>query len=233
MTWLRGDAVTGRVDGLPASLDTVVLAVAPRTGSDHYHDTYPPAARGALAIAAAAGAARIVYTSSTGVYGGRDGAIVTEASRRSGGGASNSALIEAEDTLLGARSLSACVLRVAGIYGPGRDPRQRFRRAEALAERGEYWVNLAHRDDIVAAMLHAMSLAEAPAVLNVCDGAATKAADICRWLAAAEGRDVEGLAFDNESQATRSNQRVSNAALVASGWSSAYPSFREGFTHGI
>lgn len=231
--WIRGDATAGHVADLPASLDIVVLAVAPRAGTDQYHDIYPPAARGAVAIARASGAARLVYTSSTGVYGGRDGALVTETSSRAGGGDSAAALIEAEDAVLGAHGVDATVLRVAGIYGPGRDPRPRFRQAGSLPERGEYWVNLAHRDDIVAAILHVPMFVDAPAVLNVSDGAFARAADVCRWLARDEGTDESTLVFGNDAPASRNNQRVSNAALVATGWVPQYASFREGFARGL
>jgi len=231
--WIRGDVAAGHIAALPASLDVLVLAVAPRAGADQYRDVYPPAARSAVAIATATGATRLLYTSSTGVYGGRDGALVAETSSRAGAGESSAALMEAEDVLFDATNLRPTVLRVAGIYGPGRDPRPRFRQAGSLPERGEYWVNLAHRDDIVAAILHVGALAHPPSVLNVSDGASTRAADVCRWLAATEGRDVGTLEFGNETQASRNNQRVGNSALVATGWTPHYASFREGFTRGL
>ncbi len=233
ITWLAGDLATGEVAGLPTQLDAVILSVAPSSGADSYEDTYPPAARTALAIAAASGAKAVVYTSSTGVYGEHDGGWVEEATPRRGAGPGNQALIEAEDTLLQSERGGVTVLRVAGIYGPGRDPRSRYAHPAMLPSRGQYWTNLAHQTDIVGAILHTLSHEGAPRALNVSDGNPALAADVARWCAAERGQDPATLVFDNDAPLSRSNQRVSNAALRATGWEPQFPSFREGFTHGV
>jgi nucleoside-diphosphate-sugar epimerase len=167
------------------------------------------------------------------VYGGRDGARVDETTPRRGEGPGNRALIEAEDTLLDAGLVGVTVLRVAGIYGPGRDPRPRFAQPAVLPMRGEYWVNLAHQADIVAAIAASLAYGGATRVLNVSDGAPATAAEIARWCAAERGLDPESLDFSGEGAPARSNQRVSNAALVATGWRARFPSYREGFTEGL
>ncbi len=233
VTWLRGDIASGVVEHLPSRLDAVVLTVAPSRGADAYDATYPPSAAAAVAVARASGARCFLYTSSTGVYGGHDGAWVTETTERLAVGGANAALIAAEDIILASELAAPTVLRVAGIYGPGRDPRARMRKAEALPQRGEYWTNLAHRDDIVSAMLHVLALPAAPRVLNVSDGSPRRAADVARWLAELEGTDPATLSFSNDAARSRNDQRVSNAALVATGWVPAYPSFREGFALGL
>lgn len=222
----------GSLRGLPEALDAVVLAVAPGGGTT-YEDTYPPAARVAVALAQAGGARALVYTSSTGVYGGRDGVPVDESTPRAGEGPGNRALVAAEDILLGAGLSGVTVLRVAGIYGPGRDPRARFAQPGLLPLRGEYWVNFAHRDDIVTAITGCAGYVGAPRVLNVADGAPETAAAIARWCAAARGIDPASLIFAGEGTPARSNQQVVNAALLATGWRPKYPSYREGFTSGL
>ena len=233
VTWLRGDIAHGVIEGLPETLDAIVLTVAPSGRGDGYDETYPPAASAAMSLAVSHHANRVLYTSSTGVYGGREGTWVTEQSPRLGVSGSNEALIRAEDIVMGPRDVGATVFRVSGIYGPERDPRGRMQHASALAQRGEYWVNLAHRDDIVSAMLHTLGLDQAPAVLNISDGSPTRAADVARWLAARRGEDPATLIFSNADQRSRNDQRVSNAALVATGWLPAFPSFREGFSGGL
>lgn len=231
--WVRGDLAGGVLTDLPDVLDVVVLAVAPSRGADGYADTYPPAAQAAVTLAERSGARSLLYTSSTGVYGGRDGAWVTEASPRLGAGESNEALTAAEDIVLSCAASRPTVLRVAGICGPGRDPRARMAAAASLPQRGEYWVNLVHRDDIVSALLHIMTLAQPPSVLNCSDGAPTLAADVARWLVAAAGGDPAQLVFGNDGVRSRNDQRVSNAALVATGWQPRYPTFRESLTLGL
>jgi nucleoside-diphosphate-sugar epimerase len=225
--WLAGDVATGTVAGLPDALDAVVLALAPGRGADDYAATYVAGARGALALARRTGA-RLVYTSSTGVYGVQDGAWVTEASPRQGSGPSHDALCAAEDVLLGQDAVPVTVLRVAGIYGPGRDPAGRYRDPAALARGGDHWINLAHRDDIAAAIGHLLALAEAPRLLNCADGAPALAREVCAWLAARRGEDPASLAFTGTRAPARSNQRVSSAALQATGWRPRYASVREG-----
>ena len=231
--WVQGDIRLGDVAGLPAQLDVVVLTVAPSRGTDEYESVYPPAATAAVKVAHDAGARLLLYTSSTGVYGGRDGSTVTELSQRLGAGKTNAALIAAEDIVLASVSARPTVLRVSGIYGPGRDPRDRFRHPERLSMRGEYWVNLVHRDDIVAAMLHTLQLPVAPRIINVSDGSPTRACDVARWLARAEDKDADALRFENSDAPARNDQRVSAEALLTTGWAPRYASFREGFSFGL
>jgi nucleoside-diphosphate-sugar epimerase len=234
LTWLAADLASGAVGGLPATLDAVVLSVAPGRGrGDSHGDTYPPAARTAVAVVRATGARALVYTSSTGVYGERRGAWVDELTPRHGQGPGNRALIQTEDILLQSGLTAVTILRVAGIYGPGRDPRARFAHPGLLPARGRCWVNLAHRHDIVSAIVASTCHEGAPRVLNVSDGTPTLAADVARWCAVVRGQDPKTLVFDNDEPPTRSNQRVSNAALTATGWRPEFPSFREGFTSGL
>lgn len=232
VTPVVADLTAGPPPGVPAELDAVVLTAAPG-GGDTYAGTYPPVARAAVALARATGARSLVYTSSTGVYGGRDGAWVDESSPRAGSGPGHAALCEAEDLILGAGLSGVTVLRVAGIYGPGRDPRPRYAEPGRLPLRGGCWVNLAHREDIVAAILGGLDHRGAPRLLNVSDGAPATAAEVARWCAAQMGADPAALAFDNDAPPQRSNQRVAVGALLATGWRPAYPSFREGFARGL
>ncbi|MDP3499066.1 MAG: NAD(P)-binding domain-containing protein [Myxococcales bacterium] len=229
LTWLAADLQHLEPHQLEGPLDAVVLCVAPSPG-DSYDSTYPPGARAALALARHHDSTHLVSTSSTGVYGGRDGEVVTEASLRRGGPPS---LLESEDVLLGADRPGTTVLRVAGLYGPGRDPRDRYREPSRLPNGGAHWVNLVHHHDVVGAILLALTWRGAARVLNVADGAPTLAKDICRHLAALDGRDADALHFPPTAPSARSNQRIDVTALRATGWRPRYPSFREGFAHGL
>src|SRR5690606_32116299 len=79
------------------------------------------------------------------------------------------------------------VLRLAGIYGPGRHYLldQLREGAGTLAGRGEHHLNLIHRDDIVTAILAAFT---APAhvesgIFNVADDNAAPKAAVVQWIA--------------------------------------------------
>jgi nucleoside-diphosphate-sugar epimerase len=229
LTWLSADLQRLEPSTVPGPIDAVVLCVAPGPG-DGYASTYPPAARAALSLARHHRARHLVYTSSTGVYGERDGAVVTEASPRQGGPPE---LLEAEDALLTSGARGVTVLRVAGLYGPGRDPRPRYRDPARLPSGGNHWVNLVHHEDVAAAIEHVLVWDGPPRVLNLSDGSPTLARDVCRHLAEVEGRDWRALAFTDTPPSARSNQRVDGAALRATGWAPRFPSFREGFATGL
>jgi nucleoside-diphosphate-sugar epimerase len=73
---------------------------------------------------------RVVYLSTTGVYGDRAGAIVDEDSRPAPQSTRAMRRLAAESALrawAAARAISWCVLRIPGIYGPGRMPVERLR----------------------------------------------------------------------------------------------------------
>lgn len=219
--------------------DLVVAMVAPdRARGDDHERTYPAAAAAAARIATETGARALCWVSSTGVYGYADGREVTEASLRAADSPSQRALCEAEDTILAAASdtLRVGVLRASGLYGPGRDPAPRYRDAAALAPRAAMWVNLAWRDDVIAAVrcwtAHALSDTVPPAVLNVSDSTPLTVAECARLVARADGRafvmpepapDALPLAAP-----TRSNQRIRVDALRALGWTPAVPNLRAG-----
>ncbi|MBK8166882.1 MAG: hypothetical protein IPK64_13145 [bacterium] len=224
---VAADLAAGPPAGLPERLDAIVLAVAPGGSADSYASTYPPAARAAVALARATAARSIVYTSSTGVYGGKNGEWVDEKSPRSGAGPGQAALCEAEDLLLESGLTGVTVLRIAGIYGPGREICPRYANSEKLPLRGSCWVNLAHRDDIVAAMVLALQYSGSPRVLNVCDGAPAQASEVARWCAGVRGEAPDAQKFNCDDPPTRSNQRISNAALRDLGWRPRFASFRE------
>jgi len=227
VTCLAADLGAGPPAGLPARLDAIVLTVG-GGAADTYAATYPPAARAAVALAEATAARSLVYTSSTGVYGGKNGEWVDERSPRSGSGPGHAALCEAEDLLLSSGLAGVTVLRVAGIYGPGRTICPRYADPSRLPLRGGCWVNLAHRDDIVAAIRLALGHRGAPRVLNVCDGAPATAAEVARWCAGSRGEDPDALVFSCDDPPSRSNQRVSPATLAGLGWRPRYGSFRDG-----
>lgn len=79
---------------------------------------------------------------------------------------------------------SAIVLRVAGIYGPGRNPIEWIRTGRI--SRSRKYVNLIHVDDLVAACLAALMHGQSGEVYNVSDGTPRTWNEICeeverRW----------------------------------------------------
>ena len=113
---------------------------------------------------------RIVYTSTTGVYGDCGGAWVTETSPLNPGSDRASRRADAE-TQLQQFPGHTVILRVAGIYGPGRLPIDRVKaRMPVLREEEAPYSNRIHVDDLAAACLAAMDRGEPGAAYNVADG---------------------------------------------------------------
>lgn len=122
--------------------------------------------------ALAPGVERFIYISSTGVYGQTDGSWVDEQSPCRPTRESGRLLLAAEQILtrhpLGRRTI---VLRLAGLYGPGRI----LRKAQRLAASASYaatsgFVNLIHVDDAADVVLAAEARAKPPTRYLVSDG---------------------------------------------------------------
>ena len=224
ITALAGDIRTASRDAhvmqsLPSHLDHLVVCIAPNMSSgDGYEDTYPIAARGALQLAAARACRSLLYTGSTGVYGRTDGSVCAETDDITPRDDRQDALRRAELHLMDrqvAPGTGRTILRVAGLYGPGRDPAARFR---SMSTGGDVWCNMAWRDDVMDAMRQRLSdppPAGETAIYNCADGTPLRASTIARALgtastAAATTGGVQG--------AGRSNQRISSRALQATGW---------------
>ena len=92
----------------------------------------------------------VVYTSSTGVYGSKVEGVVTEATAVDPATDSARAVVAAETWLAG-QTDRLTVLRLAGLYGPDRDPADFFRNRSEVPD-GDAPVNMVHRADVVRAI---------------------------------------------------------------------------------
>jgi len=135
----------------PGSLEVprgAIVVCASPPGAD-------PAGEIAALLAAARDAARIVYVSSTGVYGPGGGAWVDESWPIAPITGSGRARVAAEAALAGS-AVSWIALRAAGIYGPGRGLVERIRGgAYRVVGDGTGHVARIHVADLVAAIVRA------------------------------------------------------------------------------
>ncbi len=177
---------------------------------------------------------RIVYISSTAVYGQVGGAWVDEDSPCRPDRPSGRIVLAAEEVLRRHPwSDRAIILRLAGLYGPGRLPKM----AEVLAGKplvvpGHAYVNLIYVDDAVSAVLAAENRATAPRTYNVADGCPVARREFYRALAARLGRPaVEFVepAADQAAAARGGDKRVSNRRMREElGIALVCPTYREG-----
>ncbi|WP_005224741.1 SDR family oxidoreductase [Marichromatium purpuratum] len=134
---------------------------------------------------------RLVYVSTTGVYGDCDGAWVDESQPLRPVADRAWRRLDAECVLREWRARSGgelVILRVAGIYGPDRLPLARLRSGQPLvrAEEAPY-SNRIHVDDLVATCRAAMARGGDGEVYNVSDGRPSTMTEYFRAVAAAAG----------------------------------------------
>jgi nucleoside-diphosphate-sugar epimerase len=178
----------------------------------------------------------LVYLSSTSVYGDCAGRTVNEDAPL------------APDTEMGRRRLLAeqafdaatarygirsVILRLPGIYGPGRTPRNRLLDGSYRFPKGVRWSNRIFVDDVATAVGHALRQ-PLEGAFNTADGAPFVASDFVDWAAGELGlARPEAVDFDALSERAkpfwRANRRVSNDRLVASGWEPSVVDYRAGY----
>jgi nucleoside-diphosphate-sugar epimerase len=219
---------------LPPGLDAVVYAAAPAGRDDAFYRTiYVDGLRNLLAALAAQGQKprRVIFVSSTAVYGQTRGEWVDEASPTEPAHFSGRRLLEAE-AVLRASGMPGIALRLGGIYGPRRTrlvDEVRQGRA-ALARGGPHYTNRIHRDDCVGALDHLIDLADPAGCYLGVDSDPEDEAVVMNWLADAIGANVPRLAGADQRRVRRSgSKRCRNALLLASGYAFRYPSYRDGY----
>ncbi len=183
----------------------------------------------------AAGASVAVYLSSTSVYGAGSGERVTEESQTSPQTQMGQKRLIAETGFFRAAETSGLrgvVLRLPGIYGPGRTPRARFISGAYRFPNGERWSNRIYRDDVATAVLHAIA-GDLAGVFNVSDGEPFLSAEFAAWCSKELGVSApEAVSFDELSERAKpfwlANRRVANDKFVATGWTPRIADYQVG-----
>jgi len=210
----------------PEEVDAIVLcASSERGGVEAYRHVYLGGVEAALRHRPGA---RIVFVSSTSVYGQTNGEWVDEKSPATPATDTGKILREAEDAVIRA---GGTVARVGGIYGPRRGVLlQRLRSGDAVIEGdGKRWINQAHREDIIAALRRMIDV-EIPGVVNIVDNEPATYLDLYRWACEHFLLPMPPFGPPNlHRKRGLTNKRVANAKLRATGWEPSYPSFREGY----
>ena len=117
---------------------------------------------------------KIIYMSATSVYSETGGAVVTEESAANPVSAMGKRRLDAEAAFLeygAANAVPVIILRVSGIYGPGRLPLMQISQGQPLLREEECGPsNRIHADDLAAICLAAAEFGENGEIFNVSDG---------------------------------------------------------------
>jgi nucleoside-diphosphate-sugar epimerase len=230
-----GARIDASIAAYLAAAEALLVSIAP--GAED-----PVLARFSEALRAAPNLRAIVYLSTIGVYGDHGGAWVDEtsaAASRSGRGLARLAA-EAQWRALGAAiGASTHILRLAGIYGPGRNLLIKLRQggARRIAKPGQIF-NRAHVEDIAQAIGLVLAAPGPGGLWNVADEEPAPPQDVIAFAAQLLGIEPppeEPFETADMTPMARSfyadNKRVSIAKLKQElGFKPKYPTYREGLS---
>jgi nucleoside-diphosphate-sugar epimerase len=213
-------------------IDGAVICFAPAAGLE------ASAVADAVRWAAASGATAIVYLSSTQVYGPSDGAAVDDFTPTNAASGRAHARLAAERAFCDACAVTgarASILRLPGIYGPGRTLRERIAAGRfRMPGDGSAVTNRIHVEDLATAVLLALALPSLAGIVLVADDEPATLADQVAWICAETGLpQPPSIALDELPPSSREffvgNRYCRARRLADAGWRPRYRNFREGF----
>jgi nucleoside-diphosphate-sugar epimerase len=228
-------------------VDAIVFAASSGgRGADAAREVYVEGLRTAIEVFGAREEPpeRLVYTSSTGVYGDHDGDWVDEETPIEPTTEKTEVLAEAERIALehpAEYGFDGAVARYAGLYGPDRYRLERYLEGPVT----EGYLNMIHRDDAAGAVRYLLCEGLArDEVVQVVDDEPVEKWAFADWLADEAGVEqppkqtkAERLEGDDLSEAARrrilTSKRCSNEKLRELGYELTYPTFREGYREAI
>lgn len=212
-------------------LDAVVYLVgADGRTTQAYEAAYEAGPRHLIAALQRAGQQprRLIYASSTSVYGQADGALLDEQSATEPRSFSGRSVLTGE-ALFAAAPWPATRVRFAGIYGPGRE---RFLRGVLDGSIGlsddDPHTNRIHRDDCVAVVQAVLTAPAPPPIVLACDPTPTRRNTVIRWIADRAG--IEPSTETAPSARRSAGDRLCHPAwLLARGYDFRHRDFRSGY----
>ena len=227
--WLRADLRQPETlrDMPPGITRLVYLPTPDRRDEPAYRATFVDGLRHLLQGLDGRALRRVLLVSSTAVYGAQSEGWVDENTVPAPKGFNGAVLLEAE-RWLAAQAVPSVVLRLAGLYGPGRlQLVDRLRAGVATVPRDPpHWANRIHVDDAAAAIVHLLGLPEAQGVYIGADDTPLPLDVLYDDLAARIGAPPPAA---GPAPGGVGSKRLSNARLRQSGFSLRWPDAREGY----
>lgn len=137
--------------------EVVLLSVGSKERTPQgYRQAYLETARNVVKAITSTGVKQLIYTSSYGIIKENSGATIDETVEVKPQNEYGEILHQTEQTLLSVpeTELITCILRLTGIYGPGRELIKIFRRVSGTTRpgKGEEYTNWVHIEDIARAI---------------------------------------------------------------------------------
>ncbi|MDP1608096.1 MAG: SDR family oxidoreductase [Chlamydiales bacterium] len=206
--------------------DVLVVTIA-ADSVDQYENTYLHMAQQFRHLALQMELPRhLLYTSSSSVYGDHNGRWVDESGPLLAESEQGKVLIAAENLYLSLSELDwkVCILRLAEIYGPGREISQRVKNLQGhvLPGSGDQYTNMVHKADIVGALDYSLRH-QLEGVYNVVDDEHPSRRELYEQVI--KEYSLSSFTWDSSLVGMHpGNKRVSNHKIKAAGYSFIHPS---------
>jgi nucleoside-diphosphate-sugar epimerase len=232
-TWLGIDLSKPiNPDDLPKQITHILFSAAPDSRTpDEYQALYLKGLQNIVGAADNPALERVMFISSTAVYGEHDNEWVTEDTPVAPKNFNGQTLLEAEQwlrTFGAARNITTLSLRLSGIYGPGRnDLLVRLKKGLASAPTtSAHWANRIHVEDAAAAVTHLMVLEKPDSVYLVTDSTPLPMRILYEDLAKLVGGPIPP---EGAPPVFVGSKRLSNERLRSTGFRLRWPDSREGY----
>lgn len=208
---------------LGQGFDTIIITLTPTSvDPDGYHQGYVvPCRHLQHLLYQLPNPPRVIYVSSTQVYGHRNGEWVDESSATEPSTASGAMLLQAEQVLQGSPT-AVTILRCAGIYGPGRE------RLQTMIQGGKAvvtpaWTNHIHSADVAGFIAYLLQQPQHQGqVYIVSDNQPLLQEEAYRRIATQIGTSIDHLTR-SDVIGPRGSKRLRNDKMRATGYCLKYP----------
>lgn len=231
------------LSGLSRDFDVVIYSPTPdKRSADAYQKTYYQGLKNLLRRSAPRPGGRLVFVSSTAVYGQDDGSIVTEDSDTNPKRFNGQIMLEAEQLAqnLRAQDCRTTVVRLGGLYGePNNYLIRRLLDGQTDTDKLHQWTNRIHLNDAAGLIAHWLRQEDSPALVNGVDNSPSLRLEMLTWLSEQllKIRPVKELEkqlkhFHKQSPdgAPHTGKRISNQRARDAGYVFQHPDYRSGYT---
>lgn len=217
-------------------VDLAVFCQAPSREGDNYPDTYLAGTKNLMFALQRKLPKKLIFISSTSVYGLRDGSWVDENDEPDAQGYSNAegeekakALLDAERYIL-KNSVPGIVLRLGGIYGPGRHRLMALKQGKLKPDFSDHYVNRVHVDDAVAAIQLLIEKGKAGEIYLGVDNSPSTQKEFYEWVCEKMEISANAKTAAGAQEKTRTaNKRCLNKKIKALGLKLRYPDYKKGY----
>lgn len=217
--------------------DLVVFCQAPShdQGTDTYQSVYYQGTKNVIAALIGRLPSKIIFVSSTSVYSTHDGSWVDESTDPEADGylseeaAHNARSLLRAEKLVFSCGLPAVVMRLAGVYGPGRNRIDSLRAGRLRPLLNDVYTNRMHLDDIVAGIrLLAEKGKSGDSYIGADDTPCTQR-EFYGWLCGKLSLKPSEEGAPTEHSRHGGNKRCSNKKIKGLGLRLKYPDYKRGY----